>query len=122
GRVFISADYSQIELRVLAYLSQDTNLMNAFLQGHDIHTETAARLFDTTIVTNEQRQLGKRINFSILYGLTPYGLSKDLNITLKHIGDVVATFQRSMKKIELYMKKHAALQSIPLHKVLQRKL
>jgi DNA polymerase-1 len=83
GRVFISADYSQIELRVLAYLSQDKNLINAFLAGHDIHTETAARLFDTQIVTNEQRQLGKRINFSILYGLTPYGLSKDLNISFK---------------------------------------
>jgi len=83
NRVFISADYSQIELRVLAYLSQDKNLIAAFLQGKDIHTETAARLFDTTIVTNEQRQLGKRINFSILYGLTPYGLSKDLNIPFK---------------------------------------
>lgn len=83
NRVFISADYSQIELRVLAYLSQDSNLINAFLSGNDIHTETAARLFETTIITNEQRQLGKRINFSILYGLTPYGLSKDLNISFK---------------------------------------
>lgn len=83
--VFISADYSQIELRVLAYLSQDHALMNAFLQGHDIHTETSARLFDVPLdaVTNEQRQLGKRINFSILYGLTPYGLSKDLGISFK---------------------------------------
>ncbi len=81
--VFLSADYSQIELRVLAYLSKDANLTDAFLHAHDIHAETAARLFDVelTNVTHEQRQIGKRINFSILYGLTPYGLSKDLDIS-----------------------------------------
>lgn len=82
GNVFISADYSQIELRVLAYLSQDAGLKESFTKGEDIHTITAAKLFDVDSkkVTNDQRQLGKRINFSILYGLTPYGLSKDLNI------------------------------------------
>lgn len=82
GYVFLSADYSQIELRVLAYFSGDRHLTEAFLSGHDIHAQTAARLFDIppTQVTNEQRQLGKRINFSILYGLTPFGLSKDLHI------------------------------------------
>ncbi len=85
GRLFISADYSQIELRVLAYLSQDANLVESFISGHDIHAETAARLFSVPLdkVTHEQRQIGKRINFSILYGLTPYGLSKDMNIPLK---------------------------------------
>lgn len=85
GELFLSADYSQIELRVLAHLSRDENLVSAFLSGHDIHAETAARLFDVPLnaVTSEQRQLGKRINFSILYGLTPYGLSKDLHIPFK---------------------------------------
>jgi len=85
GKLFISADYSQIELRVLAFLSQDQELKQAFLSGRDIHRETAARLFDVPFenVTHEQRQIGKRINFSILYGLTPYGLSKDLNIPFK---------------------------------------
>lgn len=85
GHVFISADYSQIELRILAHLSQDTALKQAFLQHQDIHTQTAARLFDLDVaqVTSEQRKVGKRINFSILYGLTPYGLSKDLNIPFK---------------------------------------
>lgn len=85
NNVFIAADYSQIELRVLAHLSQDKNLIDAFLKGHDIHRETAARLFDVPIdkVTHDQRQLGKRINFSILYGMTPYGLSKDLGISFK---------------------------------------
>lgn len=84
GHLFISADYSQIELRVLAYLSQDENLRTAFERGLDIHTQTAAGLFGIphAQVTHQQRQIGKRINFSILYGLTPFGLSKDLNIPL----------------------------------------
>lgn len=85
GHVFLSADYSQIELRVLAHYSKDPALVNAFLHGHDIHAETASRLFDVPLdkVTQDQRQIGKRINFSILYGLTPYGLSKDLGISFK---------------------------------------
>lgn len=104
GRVFISADYSQIELRVLAYLSQDKNLIDAFLQGHDIHTETAARLFDTTVVTNEQRQLGKRINFSILYGLTPYGLSKDLHIPFKDAKKYIERYFEQYPQVSDWMK------------------
>lgn len=103
-RVFISADYSQIELRVLAYLSQDKNLIDAFLQGHDIHTETAARLFDTTVVTNEQRQLGKRINFSILYGMTPYGLSKDLNIPFKDAKKYIERYFEQYPQVDQWMK------------------
>jgi DNA polymerase-1 len=85
GHVFLSADYSQIELRVLAFLSQDVHLVHAFLKGEDIHQQTAAKLFDVSpeAVTSAQRQIGKRINFSILYGLTPYGLSKDLKIPFK---------------------------------------
>ena len=83
GSVFLSADYSQIELRVLAYVSQDPTLLQAFKEGKDIHAITAAGLFeiDPVAVTSEQRQLGKRINFSILYGLTAHGLSKDLDIS-----------------------------------------
>ena len=85
GHVFIAADYSQIELRVLAYLSQDKTLLDAFERGEDIHRRTAANLFDAEFekVTHEQRQIGKRINFSILYGLTPYGLAQDLKIPFK---------------------------------------
>lgn len=85
GHVFIAADYSQIELRVLAYLSQDATLLEAFSRNEDIHKRTAANLFDTEFekVTHEQRQIGKRINFSILYGLTPYGLAQDLKIPFK---------------------------------------
>jgi DNA polymerase-1 len=101
ARLFVSADYSQIELRVLAYLSQDSNLLAAFAQGHDIHTETSARLFAIASeqVTHEQRQLGKRINFSILYGLTAYGLSKDLGIS----------FKDAKKYIERYFEQYPAV-------------
>ncbi len=83
GYVYLSADYSQIELRVLAYLSQDETLIQAFAEKRDIHALTAAGLFKVPLdqVTHEQRQLGKRINFSILYGLTAHGLSKDLGIS-----------------------------------------
>ncbi len=82
NHVFISADYSQIELRVLAYLAQDQTLIDAFKHDRDIHTQTAATLFDVHAeqITHEQRQIGKRINFSILYGQTPFGLARELNI------------------------------------------
>jgi len=105
GRVFISADYSQIELRVLAYLSQDKTLKHAFLEKHDIHTETAARLFDVALpfVSNEQRQLGKRINFSILYGLTPYGLSKDLNISFKEAKKYIDRYFEQYPQVSAWM-------------------
>jgi len=106
GDLFISADYSQIELRVLAYLSQDVNLMNAFLQGHDIHSETSARLFDVALadITNDQRQLGKRINFSILYGLTPYGLSKDLGISFKDAKRYIDRYFEQYPQVSEWMK------------------
>ena len=105
GNVFVSADYSQIELRVLAYLSQDKNLIDAFLKGHDIHRETAARLFDVPIenVTHEQRQLGKRINFSILYGLTPYGLAKDLGISFKDAKSYIEKYLAQYPAVSTWM-------------------
>lgn len=106
GHVFISADYSQIELRVLAHLSKDTNLLNAFLTERDIHKETSARLFGVSFdeVTNEQRQLGKRINFSILYGLTPYGLSKDLGLSFKDAKRYIERYFEQYPQVSLWMK------------------
>ncbi|MFA6263522.1 MAG: DNA polymerase I [Candidatus Babeliales bacterium] len=82
GKILMSADYSQIELRVLAYLTQDPTLIAIFNEDRDIHTETAAQLFGVALdqVTPQQRQLGKRINFSIMYGMSPFGLAKDLGI------------------------------------------
>ena len=85
GHLFLSADYSQIELRVLAHFSGDPALRDAFIHNKDIHRQTAAQIFDVAeeAVTNAQRQVGKKINFSIMYGLTPFGLSKDLDIPPK---------------------------------------
>jgi DNA polymerase-1 len=115
GRLFISADYSQMELRVLAELSQDKTLIHAFKSGEDIHARTAAGLFDVDVsaVNHEQRQLAKRINFSILYGLTPYGLSKDLHISMAQAKEYIDIYMAHypgvsawMIKVEEETKKH----------------
>ena len=105
GHEFISEDYSQIELRVLAYLSQDKALIEAFKAGHDIHAETAARLFNVELdqVTSAQRQVGKRINFSILYGLTPYGLSKDLGIPFGEAKQYIDTYFAQYPGVRAWM-------------------
>ncbi|KKP35353.1 MAG: polymerase I protein [candidate division TM6 bacterium GW2011_GWF2_32_72] len=107
GDVFISADYSQIELRVLAYLSQDKRLLSAFEKGLDIHAMTAAGLFDEKFedVTHAQRQVGKRINFSILYGLTPYGLSKDLKISLSDAKEFIEKYFAQYPGVSEWMEK-----------------
>jgi len=105
GNAFISADYSQIELRVLAFLSKDKQLVDAFLRGTDIHRQTAAKLFgiDPDLVTHQQRQIGKRINFSILYGLTPYGLSKDLNIPFADAKKYIETYFAQYPQVKDWM-------------------
>jgi DNA polymerase-1 len=105
GHLFIAVDYSQIELRVLAYLSQDQNLMSAFAYDHDIHAETAARIFQVPLmaVTHEQRQVGKKINFSILYGLTPYGLSKDLGIGQKEAKSYIDSYFAQYPEVSVWM-------------------
>lgn len=107
GQRFISADYSQIELRVLAYLSQEPQLINAFVNGEDIHARTAAGLFDVQLadVTPKQRQLGKRINFSIMYGLTPYGLSKDLGIPVSEAHTYITKFFEQYPKVSAWMER-----------------
>lgn len=103
--IFLSADYSQIELRVLAHYSQDENLINAFTIGLDIHAQTAARLFGVSVdaVTHEQRQIGKRINFSVLYGLTPYGLSQDLRIPFAQAKQYITTYFEQYPKVMQWM-------------------
>lgn len=107
GCIFLSADYSQIELRVLAYLSQDKQLIEAFEREADIHTETSARLFNVPAdqVTQQQRQIGKRINFSVLYGLTPYGLSKDLDIPFKEAKLYIDTYFEQYPGVRAWMDK-----------------
>ncbi|NOY68137.1 MAG: DNA polymerase I [Deltaproteobacteria bacterium] len=85
GSVFLSADYSQIELRILAHYSDDRILIRAFTEGEDIHTRTAAEVFnaDPMMVTSELRRQAKAINFGIIYGMGSYSLSKDLGISVK---------------------------------------
>ncbi len=83
GYLFLSADYSQIELRVLAHYSEDEKLINAFLSGDDIHRRTASQIFGVCPddVTEDMRRFAKTINFGIIYGMGPYGLSKALKIS-----------------------------------------
>jgi DNA polymerase-1 len=85
GHEIISADYSQIELRVLAHLSEDEELLRAFESGEDIHTRTASNIFGVfpDMVNEEMRRLAKVINFGIIYGMSPFGLSRELGITQK---------------------------------------
>jgi DNA polymerase-1 len=85
GQLFLSADYSQIDLRVLAHYSQDSALLQAFKDGDDIHARTAAELFSVSplLLTSEMRRVAKSINFGIVYGMSSFGLSNQLNISRK---------------------------------------
>lgn len=105
GYTLISADYSQIELRVLAHLSQDPQLKAAFVHERDIHTQTAAALFELPLdqITHVQRQMGKRINFSIMYGLTPYGLARDLKISPAEAKTYIEKFFAQYAQVQVWM-------------------
>jgi DNA polymerase-1 len=85
GYTFFSADYSQIELRIVAHLSEDPVFIDAFMKGEDIHTRTASEIFGImpSLVTSEMRRRAKAINFGIIYGMGPYGLSTELGISMK---------------------------------------
>src|SRR5690606_24315378 len=88
-----------------AYLSQDVTLVRAFERGEDIHRRTAAGLFMTPFddITHEQRQIAKRINFSILYGMTPYGLSKDLGISYNEAKEYIDRFMAQYPGVQEWM-------------------
>ena len=85
GYIYIDADYSQIELRVLADASQDENMINAFKNGEDIHRQVASQVFNTPFdeVTKEQRSHAKAVNFGIVYGMSDYGLSEEIGVNVK---------------------------------------
>ena len=105
SQVLLSADYSQIELRLLAHCSQDENLINAFKSGEDIHAQTAAKIFDVPVneVTKEQRSKAKAVNFGIVYGQTRYGLAAALNISNIEAQIFIDKYFETYPKVKLYM-------------------
>ena len=103
--LFISADYSQIELRVLAHISGDENLIQAFLDGEDIHTITAKRLFGATEVTADQRRAAKAVNFGLIYGKGAFSLAKDLGISRYEAQEYITRYLGQYPKVEDYMTK-----------------
>lgn len=106
GYILCDADYSQIELRVLAHLADETNLIESFENGVDIHTKTASEVFKVKIedVTYEMRSRAKAVNFGIVYGISDYGLSRDLDIPRKESKVYIENYLSYYKNIEKYMK------------------
>ena len=105
GRVLVDADYSQIELRLLAALSEDPIMCDAFRKGEDIHRRTAARVFgvDEADVTPKMRAQAKTVNFSIIYGISDYGLSNDLDIGIKDAGKLIKEYGNQFPGIMNYL-------------------
>ena len=99
GSMLLSADYSQIELRLLAHMSGDSSLVDAFVQGEDIHSNTARRLFGEP-VTSDSRRRAKTINFGILYGMSSYSLSQSLGVTASEAKDVIDRYFAAYPGIE----------------------
>lgn len=101
----LSADYSQVELRIMAHLSGDEAMLEAFAKGEDIHSATAALLYHTTIdeVTSEQRRRAKTANFGIIYGISPFGLSQRLDIPRTEAKEIIEGYFRSYPQVKEYM-------------------
>ena len=105
GCLFFSADYSQIELRVMAHLSADKNMIEAFTQGYDIHAATAAKIYKEDIekVSRDQRTRAKRANFGIIYGITVFGLAERLDISRGEAKALIDGYFASFPKVQTYM-------------------
>ena len=103
--LLLAVDYSQVELRLMAHLSDDAALIEAFAKGEDIHAATAARLFDKPIeeVTGEERRRAKTANFGIIYGISAFGLSQRLEIPRKEAKELIEGYFRSYPKVREYM-------------------
>ena len=105
GHIFLSADYSQIELRLMAHLSHDKNMIADFLSENDIHTATASKIFGVDIknVTREMRSRAKTANFGIIYGISSYGLSERLTIGRKEAKELIDGYFNSYPGVKVYM-------------------
>ncbi len=104
--VIVDADYSQIELRLLAHISRDSNMISAFMQGADIHTSTAAAVFDvdTSDVTLEMRKKAKAVNFGIMYGIGAFSLSDDIGVSRAEAQVFIDKYLNSYPAIDAYLK------------------
>jgi DNA polymerase-1 len=111
GEVFFSADYSQIELRLMAHLSQDPNMVEAFLSGEDIHRATAAKIYHLPLdeVTKLQRTKAKTANFGIIYGISSFGLASRLNISRTEAKELIDGYFATYPKVKEYMDKCIAV-------------
>ncbi len=102
GKLLVAADYSQIELRILAHMSEDETLLEAFELGQDIHSRTAALLFDKSVedVTVDERRKAKTINFGLLYGMGPQKLGRELSISLNQAKEFIQIYFSKLKKVK----------------------
>ena len=105
GNIFVDADYSQIELRVLAHISGDRAMLNAFRDGEDIHKQAASKVFDIPVeeVTKEQRTAAKAVNFGIVYGISDFGLAEQLGISRKHAKSYIEQYLEKYSGIKKFM-------------------
>jgi DNA polymerase-1 len=105
GRVLLSADYSQVELRLLAHFSQDKNMLDAFKHDRDIHKQTAAEIFDVPLdqVTKEMRNSAKAINFGLMYGQTSFGLSQALHISQGEAKKYITNYFHKFYSVKSYL-------------------
>ncbi len=107
GSILLDADYSQIELRVLSSISSDANMIQAFLGGHDVHTETASEIFGLPrdMITSELRRRAKAVNFGIVYGIGAYSLSQDIHVSVKEAQDYIDRYMRSFPNVSAYLER-----------------
>lgn len=99
----VGMDYSQIELRVLASMANVKGLKEAFVNKRDVHTETAKMIFHKDEVTKEERRAAKAVNFGIIYGISPWGLAKDINVTQKEAKEFIDNYYQNYPEIKIYM-------------------
>jgi DNA polymerase-1 len=102
--VLVAADYSQIELRILAHLSQEPELLQAYRDGIDVHTRTAQLLLQRETITSEERRMAKIINYGVVYGMGPQKFSRDLGISLSDAKDFIAAFYRTYAQVFAYLR------------------
>ncbi|MDR0940203.1 MAG: DNA polymerase I [Mediterranea sp.] len=107
GCLFFSADYSQIELRIMAHLSEDRHIINAFLDGHDIHAASAAKIYKVDIkdVTPDMRRKAKTANFGIIYGISVFGLAERLNVDRKEARELIDEYFATYPGVKAYMER-----------------